>query len=288
MIFPLIERVKTIKDLIIQSLDRIGTSVNTLLGNDQVILAKIESLSKQVKSLTVVPDIEQKNSPIANFHGDFYIRHNQRRQEHLASLGINISGLSVLEVGAGIGDHTTYFLDRGCSVLCTEAREDNLEILRTRYPYIRVEQLDLDNPHPLTDKPLDVVYSYGLLYHLKKPAKAIEFMARNCSQILLLETCVSQENDESIIITEEEIENPTQGIYGIGCHPSRKWVYQQLKKYFDFVYLPTTQPNHPEFPIDWATMPDEKTLTRAVFIASRQMINNPLLVEDIPMKQVRH
>ncbi len=71
-------------------------------------------------------------SPESVFHAHFYLRHNQRRQEHLASLGLPIAGASVLEVAAGIGDHTSFFLDRGCSVLSTEARQESLAIGRIR------------------------------------------------------------------------------------------------------------------------------------------------------------
>ena len=50
------------------------------------------------------------------FHSWHYLRHNARRLEHLASLQIPIRGKSVLEIGAGIGDHSSYYLDRGCTV----------------------------------------------------------------------------------------------------------------------------------------------------------------------------
>ncbi|HLO50681.1 MAG TPA: hypothetical protein VK211_19865, partial [Kamptonema sp.] len=80
---------------------------------------------------------------------------------------------------------------------------------------------------------------------------------------------------------------PTQSISGQGCRPTRKWVYNQLKQHFAFVYLPITQPNSEEFPLDWCVTPSTE-LTRCVFIASRQSLNNPLLIEDIPMKQQRH
>jgi len=57
------------------------------------------------------------------------------------------------EVGAGIGDHTSFFLDRGCSVITTEGRPENLELLRQRYPQLDVRLLDLDNPEPTFTKP---------------------------------------------------------------------------------------------------------------------------------------
>jgi hypothetical protein len=52
-------------------------------------------------------------TPALQFHSDFYIRHTARRLEHLASLRIPVAALSVLEVGAGIGDHSNYYMDRG-------------------------------------------------------------------------------------------------------------------------------------------------------------------------------
>jgi SAM-dependent methyltransferase len=217
-----------------------------------------------------------------------YQRHNQRRLEHLASLGFDFAGSSVLEVGAGIGDHTSFFLDRGCQVVTSDARRTNLEILRSRYPDLRVLQMDLDDPPGMFNEVFDIVYSYGLLYHLKNPSEAIEFMSRCCGNMLLLETCVSFGDGESINFVKEDMANPSQATSGEGCRPTRKWVYDQLKRHFEFVYLPVTQPNHEEFPIDWSSSPPEDRLSRAIFIASRKKITHNLLFEEILMKQIRH
>ena len=62
-----------------------------------------------------------------HFRSPWYQRHNQRRQEHLASLQLDLVGKSVLEVGAGVGDHTFYFLDRDCTVVSVEARRENCQ-----------------------------------------------------------------------------------------------------------------------------------------------------------------
>src|ERR1700689_2103588 len=64
------------------------------------------------------------------FHSPNYLRHNARRLEHLASLGLDLHGRSVLELGAGIGDHTTFFLDRDCSVVSVEPRPENCHLFR--------------------------------------------------------------------------------------------------------------------------------------------------------------
>jgi FkbM family methyltransferase len=242
----------------------------------------------QAKIAVSQSGVPHVNSPIQEFQSFHYQRHNQRRQEHLASLGLNLAGATVLEVGAGIGDHTSFFLDRGCQVVITEARLENLELLGRRYSNLEVRHLDLDNPDPTFNQLFDIVYCYGLLYHLKNPVTAIDFMSRCCQKMLLLETCVSFGDEELINPCVERAENPSQAISGQGCRPTRLWVYNQLKQYFEFVYMPITQPNHEEFPLDWNLPPSTNILTRSVYIASREPINNPLLIESIPMKQKRH
>ena len=76
--------------------------------------------------------LAKARTSVTSFSGWQYIRHNARRLEHLASLGLPLHGKKVLEVGAGIGDHSSFYLDRGCEMLITEARPENLEILRLR------------------------------------------------------------------------------------------------------------------------------------------------------------
>jgi len=237
-----------------------------------------------------VPPVNiQPVNPVPTFHSDHYMRHNQRRQEHLASLGLDIKNKSVLEVGAGIGDHTSFFVDRGCNVTSTEARPDCVGILRSRFPNLEVGQLDMESPEFDRDRKFEIVYCYGLLYHLSNPHVAIEFMANHCTDMLLLETCVSYGAEEAINPCTEPSESPSQAVSGQGCRPTRSWIFNELKKYFDFVYMPITQPNHEEFPLDWEHFDPTKSYTRSVFVASRQKLSNPLLLlDEMPLQQKRH
>ena len=66
----------------------------------------------------------------AYFRSPQYCRHNCRRQEHLATLGLELDSKSVLELGAGVGDHTTFFLDRGCTVTSVKPRIENYRLFR--------------------------------------------------------------------------------------------------------------------------------------------------------------
>lgn len=222
-------------------------------------------------------------APRTEFHSDHYLRHNQRRLEHLATLDLPIANRSVLEVGAGIGDHTTFFLDRGCTVTITEGRDANLEVLRRRFSGKRVKRLDLDAPDESFTEVFDVVYCYGLLYHLARPAPAIAYLAARCSDLLLLETCVSPGLEVEQYPEEEAAHRPSQALSGTGCRPTRPWVLNELRRHFDHAYVTRTQPWHEEFPTDWTASPSGR-LTRAVFVAARRPLVSDLLSTE-PLQQ---
>ncbi|MGB5080126.1 MAG: class I SAM-dependent methyltransferase [Burkholderiales bacterium] len=234
-------------------------------------------------------DLVRGPDPVHAFHSDHYLRHTARRLEHLASLRIPVAGMSVLEVGAGIGDHSHYYLDRGCGVTVTDARAENLAYLRKRYPNCSVRHLDMDSPAPIAGSPFDVVHCYGLLYHLSRPKEALAFLGRNARKMLFLESCVSFGEAEEIHLVGERQSDPTQAWSGTGCRPTRAWLFGELRGLFEYVYVPATQPCHEEFPLDW-TAPEKHTapLQRAIFIASRERLENEMLTASPASRQTRH
>lgn len=135
-------------------------------------------------------------SPTEIFWSPHYVRHNRRRLAHVASLELGLAGRTVLEVGAGIGDHTRFLLAQGCDVIASEAQEDNLAVLRERFPELDIRRIDLNEPpEPIA---ADVVYCYGTLYHLHMPAEAIAWMSRCAREMLLLETCVAYGDEPAL------------------------------------------------------------------------------------------
>lgn len=177
-----------------------------------------------------------------NFLTQHYQRHNQRRLEHLASLGLPLSGKTVLEVGAGIGDHTSFFIDRECAVTCSDARPDLLQILHDRHAGIVTYLWDVESAPPQSIPVCQIVYAYGILYHTLQPKTVLENFASLCSEMLLLETCVSFGDEELVNVTPERPNDPTQAMRGFGCRPTRPWIFSNLKRLFPFVYVTKTQP----------------------------------------------
>lgn len=218
--------------------------------------------------------------PAVAFREDQYLRLNRARLEHLASLGLDLYRKRVLEVGAGVGDLTGFFVERGCEVLSTDARPANLEQIARQFAgcdRVRTAGLDLDNPAALEGGPFDVTFCYGLLYHLTKPELALAYLAqqtrgaREPGGLLLLETCVSFGDHEAVNPTPE-LNFASQALDGVGCRPTRRWVWTTLKRLFPYVYVTRTQPEHEQFPLDWSrpgACGRRHELARCVFVASR-------------------
>ncbi|MET3580140.1 SAM-dependent methyltransferase [Mesorhizobium robiniae] len=227
-------------------------------------------------------------TPSEIFGSVHYQRHNARRLEHLARLSLPIEKTDVLELGSGPGDHTTFFLDRGCSVTAVEARQENLDLLNQRLnAKVSTVLGDLEHPDDVKVKPHSVVYCYGLLYHLSNPDAALTWMASRCEKMLLLETCVSFGAEEKLVAVKEQKDMASQSFSGAGTRPTRAWLYHRLNKLFAHVYVPVFQPYHEEFPTDWMRKDMWQSHARAIFIASRQPISNPLLLDFLPSHQTR-
>ena len=79
---------------------------------------------------------------------------------------------------------------------------------------------------------VDIVYCYGTLYHLERPAEAISWMARCARRLLLVETCVAFGQAEEVHPFEERAGQPDNAVRGHGCRPTRAWVRRELTRGF--------------------------------------------------------
>jgi hypothetical protein len=103
--------------------------------------------------------------------------------------------------------------------------------------------------------------------------------------LLLLETCVAFGSHYATHQVPEKAQVPSQSVTGVGCRPTRPWIFRRLTELFEFAYMPATQPAHLDFPLDWTGSQPQDREARAVFIASRQKLENPLLLSEVPSHQ---
>jgi SAM-dependent methyltransferase len=253
-------------------------------GNSLLFLRRIaNSLSLWKRGLAVLRDWKI----YAEFFAPHYQQHNVARLQHLDSLGLDVGRKNVLEVGAGVGDHSLFYLYRNCRVLAVEGRKSLAKSLSERLG-IEVKVVDFDREPECLQQfgRFDLVHCYGLLYHLSDPARFLSSVSR-VGDCLLLETCVSLGDELRVGECWEDNDVPSQALHN-GCRPTRAWVFETLKRHYEYVYSTKTQPHHPEFPVDWDEPPAGRPqLKRAVFVASHSPICNPNLIDELPRKQTR-
>jgi SAM-dependent methyltransferase len=209
-------------------------------------------------------------------------RINEARLSHLGSLGLSLDGRRVLDVGCGVGHLAQFFVRRGCTVVAVDVRPENIESLRSRYPALEAHVLDTEREPLSRLGRFDVVFCYGLLYHLENPLAALRNMASVCDDLLLLETIVC-DSDQPVLALADETLVSNQAVAGLGCRPSPSFVAMTLNRAgFPHVYGPAQPPGHPEFRFRWRgdlAFNRDGVNMRCVFVASRQSLTAPPLVE---------
>lgn len=207
---------------------------------------------------------------------------NDARMTHLESLGLPIEGRKVLDVGCGVGHLAQFFTAKGCEVVAADAREENLTSLRSRYPGLAAYRLNVETDSLAFLGHFDIVFCYGLLYHLENPLAALRNMAAVCDDFLLLETVVMDHPEPLLRLADEPAETFSQAVGGMATRPTPAFVAMALTRVgFPFVYVPRTPPQHADFQFEWKADHEffrDGHLLRCIFVASKRPIKRRELV----------
>jgi SAM-dependent methyltransferase len=222
---------------------------------------------------------EARNSD--SFHDRDAAAMNAARLAHLDTLGIDWRGRRVLDVGSGPGLLAGHLVERGAHVTCVDGRADLLEEARRRVPSIETVVADVQRDPLLPIGRFDVVFAYGLLYHLAEPLRAIRNFVAVCDDLLLLET-ITLDHGLPLVQLVDEPAQANQAVDGLACRPTPSWVALALERSgMGMVYGTTGEPVYRDFgapalgDLQWER--DGANLRR-VFVAARAPVGFPGVV----------
>jgi FkbM family methyltransferase len=155
--------------------------------------------------------------------------------------------LSAVDAGCGVGFFSQTLSECGLRVCGFDARGENVEEARRRFPGIPFERADVQDGAILQLGSFDLVLCFGLLYHLESPLLAIRHLRALTEKCLLLESMCIPEIKSSMLLREEP-PREDQSLAEVACYPSEGSLAKMLYRAgFSYVYRVLSLPDHDDF-----------------------------------------
>lgn len=185
------------------------------------------------------------------FDHDHYLRLIEARGETIRkSMAIlkPVFGLSTaLDAGCGLGFFAQILNESGLDVRAFDGRAENVQEGRRRFPNVRFECGDIQDPGIRQLGQFDFVLCFGLLYHLESPLAAIRNLHALTRKALLLESmCLPEETPWMLLREEPRLED--QSLTDVAFYASEGCLAKMLyRASFSFVYRVDALPEHDDF-----------------------------------------
>jgi SAM-dependent methyltransferase len=181
-----------------------------------------------------------------------------------------------LDVGCGFGYFSRYLSGLGLQVTAIDGREDNVREARRRNPNVECIVGNVEEVSAASLGRFDLVFCFGLLYHLENPFKALRNLEALTGKIALLETVVAPLSGQATVLYEEPTAG-NQGLEYIASIPSEAWFLKSLYRVgFPVVFRTKELPDHPDFRSGLI-----KKRMRTVLLVARGDLQFPFL-EPVP------
>jgi len=183
------------------------------------------------------------------FDQPYYIEINVARWSVAQTILGNLSDIeSCLDIGCGPGWFSEKLVQMGLEVLGVDGRQQLVEVAAKRVPRARFKVLDITSTEAaFLIAPADIVFCFGLLYHLENPFAAIRNLHRLTNKFLFVETQIAPGSENNLVLVSEG-NNETQGLHYHAFVPSRNALLKMLYvSGFHFVYRFTGFINHEDF-----------------------------------------
>ncbi|HUL35288.1 MAG TPA: class I SAM-dependent methyltransferase [Candidatus Eisenbacteria bacterium] len=154
---------------------------------------------------------------------------------------------TALDLGCGLGHYANVLHSQGFDVLAVDGREENVIEAKRRYPDLRFQIADAQDPSLADLGKFDLVFCFGLLYHLENPFSVVRSISALASKLVLIEGIVYP-SPEPVMVLMDENTGVDQGLNFMAFYPSETCLIKMLRRAgFAHCHNPSRMPAHPEY-----------------------------------------
>src|ERR1700730_17014721 len=181
---------------------------------------------------------------------------------------------SALDVGCGLGHFAELLHGFGFEVTALEGRPENAEETRQRVPELSVHVRDVEEISAMGHGSFDLIFCFGLLYHLENPFRVIRQLRNVTGKLLVIESMCINDSRPVLCLRDEE-HGEDQGLTHVAFYPSEACLAKMLYcAGFPLVYRFLKLPDHPDFAARF-----EKHRVRTRLAASTQPLKELYLAQ---------
>lgn len=179
---------------------------------------------------------------------------------------------TALDAGCGVGFFSALLADLGFQVTAFDGRAENVADARRRYPSLQFEQADIEDPRLVDLGRFDLVFCFGLLYHLENPFRAVRSLHALASGALVVES-MTIPDARPVLEFREEGPSEDQGLRHLALYPSESCLVKIFYRAgFSSVYGFAELPEHPDF-----HEARERRQVRSLLLAAHAPVRAPFL-----------
>lgn len=172
---------------------------------------------------------------------------SERVRELLQELQPRLGLRTAIDVGCGAGHFSGMLQSMGFEVTGVDGRRENVEESQRRHPGIVFKQMNAEDPALPQMGKFDLVFCFGLLYHLENPMLAIRNLHAMTKHLLLVEGLIYP-GDEPIMGLVDEGHANDQGVNYFAFYPTEACLLKMFYRAgFAHAMRFRMQPNHPEY-----------------------------------------
>jgi SAM-dependent methyltransferase len=165
----------------------------------------------------------------------------------LHELKVPLGLRTAIDVGCGLGFFSGLLRSLGLEIMGVDGRQQNVKEAQRRNPDIRFARFDAEDPSLRTLGIFDLVFCFGLLYHLENPLLTIRHLYAMTKKLLFVEAVIFP-GDEPIMGLIDEAWHDDQGLNHVAFYPTEACLIKMLFRVgFPYVYEFTQQPDHADY-----------------------------------------